>query len=78
MCLCLSLKRIVLQTSLPVPSLSPACPLVAGGGGACEGICKPAPLRHLLCFQMTGRYDMYARELAEAVQPDYRPHIVRE
>nr|KAF6268404.1 beta-ureidopropionase 1 [Myotis myotis] len=29
-------------------------------------------------FKMTGRYDMYARELAEAVQPDYRPHIVRE
>ncbi|EPQ20313.1 Beta-ureidopropionase [Myotis brandtii] len=28
--------------------------------------------------KMTGRYDMYARELAEAVQPNYRPHIVRE
>lgn len=71
------LKRIVLQTSLPVPLLSPACPLVAGGGGG-RGLYKPAPLRHLLGFQMTGRYDMYARELAEAVQPDYRPHIVRE
>ncbi|KAK1328267.1 hypothetical protein QTO34_011839 [Cnephaeus nilssonii] len=29
-------------------------------------------------FKMTGRYDMYARELAEAVKPNYRPHVVRE
>lgn len=33
---------------------------------------------HPLCFQMTGRYEMYARELAEAVQPNYRPNIVKE
>lgn len=29
-------------------------------------------------FKMTGRYEMYARELAEAVKPDYRPNIVTE
>ena len=29
-------------------------------------------------FQMTGRYEMYARELAEAVKPDYTPRIVKE
>lgn len=33
-----------------------------------------------LCFafQMTGRYEMYARELAEAVKPNYSPNIVKE
>ncbi|KAJ8776769.1 hypothetical protein J1605_015358 [Eschrichtius robustus] len=29
-------------------------------------------------FKMTGRYEMYARELAEAVQPSYSPKIVKE
>ncbi|OWK14816.1 UPB1 [Cervus elaphus hippelaphus] len=29
-------------------------------------------------FKMTGRYEMYARELAEAVKPDYTPKIVTE
>lgn len=29
-------------------------------------------------FQMTGRYEMYAQELAEAVKPDYTPRIVKE
>ncbi|KAF7481011.1 Hypothetical predicted protein [Marmota monax] len=29
-------------------------------------------------FKMTGRYEMYARELAEAVKPDYVPTIVKE
>ncbi|XP_055260933.1 beta-ureidopropionase [Moschus berezovskii] len=29
-------------------------------------------------FKMTGRYEMYARELAEAVKPDYTPKIVKE
>ncbi|XP_011768956.1 beta-ureidopropionase isoform X2 [Macaca nemestrina] len=29
-------------------------------------------------FKMTGRYEMYARELAEAVKPNYRPTIVKE
>lgn len=28
--------------------------------------------------QMTGRYAMYAEELAKASQPDYRPHIIKE
>ncbi|XP_049995850.1 beta-ureidopropionase [Alexandromys fortis] len=32
----------------------------------------------ILCFQMTGRLEMYARELAEAVKPNYRPNIVKE
>lgn len=36
---------------------------------------KPQPV---LCFQMTGRYDMYAQELAEAVKPSYVPNIVKE
>lgn len=30
------------------------------------------------CFQMTGRLEMYARELAEAVKPNYTPNIVKE
>ncbi|KAM9622834.1 beta-ureidopropionase isoform 1-T1 [Trichechus inunguis] len=29
-------------------------------------------------FKMTGRYEMYARELAEAVKPSYSPNIVHE
>ncbi|XP_043852796.1 beta-ureidopropionase isoform X2 [Dromiciops gliroides] len=29
-------------------------------------------------FKMTGRYRMYAEELAKATQPDYRPHIIKE
>ncbi|KAI4569042.1 hypothetical protein MJG53_014660 [Ovis ammon polii x Ovis aries] len=29
-------------------------------------------------FKMTGRYEMYAQELAEAVKPDYTPRIVKE
>lgn len=29
-------------------------------------------------FKMTGRLEMYARELAEAVKPNYRPNIVKE
>lgn len=28
--------------------------------------------------KMTGRYDMYAQELAEAVKPSYVPNIVKE
>ncbi|XP_065889908.1 beta-ureidopropionase-like [Dysidea avara] len=30
------------------------------------------------CFQMTARYDMYAKELAEAIKPDFKPQIVHE
>ncbi|KAL0626550.1 Beta-ureidopropionase [Plecturocebus cupreus] len=29
-------------------------------------------------FKMTGRYEMYARELAEATKPNYSPTIVKE
>nr|XP_048307458.1 beta-ureidopropionase isoform X2 [Myodes glareolus] len=29
-------------------------------------------------FKMTGRLEMYAQELAEAVKPNYRPNIVKE
>ncbi|XP_019394946.1 PREDICTED: beta-ureidopropionase [Crocodylus porosus] len=29
-------------------------------------------------FKMTGRYEMYAEELAKAVQPDFTPNIIRE
>ncbi|XP_030073238.1 beta-ureidopropionase [Microcaecilia unicolor] len=29
-------------------------------------------------FKMTGRYEMYAEELAKAVQQDFRPNIIRE
>ncbi|XP_074055901.1 beta-ureidopropionase [Macrotis lagotis] len=29
-------------------------------------------------FKMTGRYEMYAEELAKASKPDYRPHIITE
>ncbi|XP_036596715.1 beta-ureidopropionase [Trichosurus vulpecula] len=29
-------------------------------------------------FKMTGRYSMYAEQLAKASQPDYRPHIIKE
>ncbi|XP_055454925.1 beta-ureidopropionase [Psammomys obesus] len=29
-------------------------------------------------FKMTGRFEMYARELAEAVKPSYSPNIVKE
>ncbi|XP_037679389.1 beta-ureidopropionase [Choloepus didactylus] len=29
-------------------------------------------------FKMTGRYEMYAQELAKAVKPDYRPNVVQE
>uniref|UniRef100_A0A8C9DKC7 Beta-ureidopropionase n=1 Tax=Prolemur simus TaxID=1328070 RepID=A0A8C9DKC7_PROSS len=29
-------------------------------------------------FKMTGRYEMYARELAEAVKPNYSPTILKE
>ncbi|XP_074212096.1 beta-ureidopropionase isoform X1 [Camelus bactrianus] len=29
-------------------------------------------------FKMTGRYEMYAQELAEAVKPNYSPNIVKE
>ncbi|XP_027701477.1 beta-ureidopropionase isoform X1 [Vombatus ursinus] len=29
-------------------------------------------------FKMTGRYAMYAEELAKASQPDYRPHVIKE
>ncbi|XP_069817295.1 beta-ureidopropionase [Dendropsophus ebraccatus] len=29
-------------------------------------------------FKMTGRYEMYADELAQAVKPDFQPNIVRE
>lgn len=32
----------------------------------------------VFCFQMTGRYEMYARELAEAIKPNYSPNIVKE
>lgn len=40
---------------------------------------KREPLESLVFrFQMTGRYEMYARELAEAVKPDYTPKIVTE
>lgn len=43
------------------------------------GVCTPAASEvHLFCFQMTGRYEMYARELAEAVKPNYHPNIVKE
>jgi len=31
-----------------------------------------------MLFQMTARYDMYAKELADAVKPDYKPQIVYE
>ncbi|PIK61306.1 putative beta-ureidopropionase isoform X2 [Apostichopus japonicus] len=30
------------------------------------------------CFQMTGRYDMYARELTEATTPGFQPNIIKE
>lgn len=39
---------------------------------------KREPLKSVFRFQMTGRYEMYARELAEAVQPNYSPKIVKE
>lgn len=29
-------------------------------------------------FKMTGRYEMYARELAEALKPNYRPNVLKE
>ncbi|KAM9097336.1 beta-ureidopropionase [Sarcophilus harrisii] len=29
-------------------------------------------------FKMTGRYGMYAEELARASQPDYEPHVIKE
>ncbi|XP_053557964.1 beta-ureidopropionase [Bombina bombina] len=29
-------------------------------------------------FKMTGRYEMYAEELAKAVRPDFQPNIIRE
>ncbi|CAG02467.1 unnamed protein product, partial [Tetraodon nigroviridis] len=29
-------------------------------------------------FKMTGRYEEYAEELADAVRPDFQPHVVRE
>ncbi|ESP05094.1 hypothetical protein LOTGIDRAFT_205519 [Lottia gigantea] len=29
-------------------------------------------------FRMTQRLDLYAEELAEAVKPDYKPHIIKE
>ncbi|XP_008592285.1 PREDICTED: beta-ureidopropionase-like, partial [Galeopterus variegatus] len=29
-------------------------------------------------FKMTGRYEMYAQELAEAIKPNYSPTIVKE
>lgn len=29
-------------------------------------------------FQMTGRYEMYADKLAEAVKPHFVPNIIRE
>lgn len=32
----------------------------------------------VFCFQMTGRYEMYVQELAEAIKPNYRPNIVKE
>ncbi|XP_038619193.1 beta-ureidopropionase isoform X2 [Tachyglossus aculeatus] len=31
-----------------------------------------------LCRQMTGRYEMYAKELTKAVQPNFKPNIIRE
>ncbi|XP_030848160.1 beta-ureidopropionase isoform X2 [Strongylocentrotus purpuratus] len=30
------------------------------------------------CFQMTGRYEMYAEELAKVVGPDFKPNIIKE
>ena len=32
----------------------------------------------LLIPQMTARYDLYAKELAEAIKPDFKPQIVHE
>ncbi|XP_074147140.1 beta-ureidopropionase [Sminthopsis crassicaudata] len=29
-------------------------------------------------FKMTGRYGMYAEELARAARPDYEPHVIKE
>uniref|UniRef100_A0A8D0L9I3 Beta-ureidopropionase n=1 Tax=Sphenodon punctatus TaxID=8508 RepID=A0A8D0L9I3_SPHPU len=29
-------------------------------------------------FKMTGRYEMYAKELAKAIQPDFIPNIIKE
>ncbi|KAG9354651.1 hypothetical protein JZ751_001364 [Albula glossodonta] len=29
-------------------------------------------------FKMTGRYDLYAQELTEAIQHDFKPNIVKE
>ncbi|KAM5193237.1 beta-ureidopropionase [Mantella aurantiaca] len=29
-------------------------------------------------FKMTGRYEMYAEELAQAIRPDFQPDVVRE
>lgn len=29
-------------------------------------------------FKMTGRYDLYAQELAEITQPDFKPNIIQE
>lgn len=30
------------------------------------------------CFQMTGRYEMYAKELTEATSPGFKPNIIKE
>ncbi|XP_038061399.1 beta-ureidopropionase-like [Patiria miniata] len=35
-------------------------------------------IRDRWSFQMTGRYDMYAKELAEAVSGNFKPNIVKE
>ncbi|XP_071485479.1 beta-ureidopropionase-like, partial [Diadema antillarum] len=29
-------------------------------------------------FQMTGRYEMYAAELARVVSPDFKPNVIKE
>lgn len=43
-----------------------------------RGVCKMGTSKVDVLFQMTGRYEMYARELAEAVKPNYSPNIVKE
>lgn len=50
-------------------------PLCGGGGG---GVVMEEAAVSVLSFQMTGRYEMYAKELAAAVQPDFVPNIIKE
>jgi beta-ureidopropionase len=35
-------------------------------------------IRDKWCFQMTMRLDMYAKQFAEAVKPDFKPQAVHE